>query len=101
SVLKRPTGRLRRLKSPERGGPIELEPMDSANSPLGVYSLYGGRHHQLRRRATEEIYRMGGACWRCSRSPGACSRVCTCSCCRMAPSGPSADATALTRQLAG
>jgi hypothetical protein len=33
----------------------------------------------------------GWASWRCSRSPCSCSLVCTCSCCRMPPSGPTID----------
>ena len=37
-----------------RGGPIELEQMGSADPPLAVHCLYGGRHRQHRRRGREE-----------------------------------------------
>src|SRR6516162_5653685 len=43
-----------------RGGPIELEQMGSADPPLAVHCLYGGRDRQHRRRGTEEVYRLGG-----------------------------------------
>src|SRR5216684_8937212 len=43
-----------------RGDPIELEQMGSADPPLAVHCLYGGRHGQHRRRGTEEVYRLGG-----------------------------------------
>src|SRR5258708_7591071 len=36
----------------------------------------------------------GWGSWRCSRSPRSCSPVCTCSCCRMPPSGAAGDAPA-------
>ena len=39
-----------------RGGPIELEQMGSADPPLAVHCLYGGRHRQQRRRGTGEVY---------------------------------------------
>ena len=37
------------------GGSIELEQMVSADPPLAVHSLYGGRHRQWRRRGTGEV----------------------------------------------
>ena len=40
----------------------------------------------------QEKYTSGWASWRCSRSPCSCSPVCTCSCCRMPPSGAAGDA---------
>src|ERR1700676_5544529 len=43
-----------------RGGPIELEQVGSADPPLAVHCLYGGRHRQHRRGGTEEVYRLGG-----------------------------------------
>src|ERR1700736_4122518 len=43
-----------------RGGPIELEQMGSADPPLAVHCLYGGRDRQLRRRGKGEVYRLGG-----------------------------------------
>jgi len=42
-----------------RGGPTELEPMDSTDSPLAVRGLYGSRHLQHRRDSTEEVHRLG------------------------------------------
>jgi hypothetical protein len=39
-----------------RGGPIELEEMDSANPPLGVRCLYLGRHRQRHRGGREEVH---------------------------------------------
>jgi hypothetical protein len=39
---------------------LKLEQMDSADPPLAVHCLYGGRHRQQRRRRTEEVYRLGG-----------------------------------------
>ena len=35
-----------------KGGPIELEQLDSADPPLGVHCLHGDRHRQLRRPGT-------------------------------------------------
>src|SRR5262245_52473115 len=42
------------------GGPIELEQMDSADPPLAVHGLYGGRHRQHRGNSTEEVQHRGG-----------------------------------------
>jgi hypothetical protein len=44
-------------------------------------------------------YSSGWASWLCSRSPCSCSAVCTCSCCRMPPSGEAGDAP--TERAAG
>ena len=34
--------------------------MGSADPPLAVHGLYGGRHHQRRRRGTEEVFQPVG-----------------------------------------
>src|SRR5438445_8438120 len=34
--------------------------MDSADPPLAVHGLYGGRHRQHRRRSTEQVHELGG-----------------------------------------
>jgi hypothetical protein len=39
-----------------KGGPIELEQMDSAGPPRAVNGLYGGRHDQHRCRGTQEVH---------------------------------------------
>lgn len=62
--------------SPTAGCPLPLRwPSSSTSSPWDRRSLPSG-----------------WASWRCSRSPCSCSPVCTCSCCRMPPSGAAADA---------
>jgi len=61
-------------------GHIALEQMGSADPPLAVHCLYGGRHRQHRRRGTGESIPPAWASWRCSRSPYSRSPVCTCSC---------------------
>lgn len=43
-----------------RGGPNELEQMDSADPPLAVHGIYGGRHRQHRCNRTEEVQHWGG-----------------------------------------
>ena len=43
-----------------RGGPIELEQMDSADPRLAVHGLYGGSHREHRGRSTEEVQHLGG-----------------------------------------
>ena len=40
--------------------PIELEQMGSADPPLAVRCLYGGRHRRWRHRSEREVYRLGG-----------------------------------------
>ena len=70
-----------------RGGLIELEYVGSADSPLAVDRLYGDRHRQLRRHGTGRTSGLGRSTRRCSRSFCSCSPACTCSCCRMPPSG--------------
>ena len=42
-----------------RGGPIELEQVDSAVPPLGVRCLHVDRHRQLRRHGTGDASRLG------------------------------------------
>jgi hypothetical protein len=42
------------------GGSIELEQMDSADTPLAVYSFHGGRHYQRRHCGTEEVRQQAG-----------------------------------------
>src|SRR5260370_39018578 len=34
--------------------------MDSADAPLAIHGLYGGRHRQHHRHSTEEVHRRGG-----------------------------------------
>ena len=65
--IETPTGRLRWYKRSEsrglqdnRGGPVELEQVGSADPALGVHCLYGGCPRQRRRRGTEEVYLLGG-----------------------------------------
>ena len=76
-----------------RGGPNELEQMGSADPPLDVDHLHGGRHRHLHR-----VGRRKGACrvgvptCRCSRSSCSCPPGSTCSCCRMPPAGAADDA---------
>jgi hypothetical protein len=43
-----------------RGGPLELEQMVSADPPLAVHCLYGGRHRQHRGRGYRQVCRLGG-----------------------------------------
>jgi hypothetical protein len=42
------------------GGSIELEQMVSANPPLAVHRLHGGRHHQRRYCGTGEVQQQAG-----------------------------------------
>jgi len=43
-----------------RGDRIELEQMDSTDTPLAVYCLHGGRHRQRRRGSPEQVYEQAG-----------------------------------------
>ena len=73
-----------------KGGLIELEYVDSADPPLAVDRLYGGRHRQLRRHGMQEKPAVWVGYSRCSRCSCCCSPVCTCSRCPMPPSGAAA-----------
>jgi len=43
-----------------QGGPIELEQMGSADTPLAVHGFYARRHYQHRRHRAEEVHELDG-----------------------------------------
>ena len=77
-----------------KGGLIELEYVYSANPPLAVHCLYGGRHRQRHRHDAGETGRLGGPAGAVPADLAAAHAVCTCSRCPMPPNGAAREASA-------
>src|SRR5260370_40227523 len=52
--------RARLIGLTSREGANELEQMDSADPPLAVHGVYGGRHRQHHCHSTEEVHHLPG-----------------------------------------